>query len=84
MDLTFEHMQDAERFCSQRGWSLGRLQRGSPRGIICSPDFDIQKWRNLRQADRKGLDGLMLTAGYGGPWTILIGPEHVQNHLKDR
>lgn len=78
----FEARADAERFCEEQGWSLGRLQGPSPRGIICSPQFDIQKWRNLRRSDREGLDGVMVAYGRGGPFAVLIGREHVQSRLR--
>ncbi len=82
MRQVFQSKTGAEQFCADRGWSLGRLQGRSPRGIICSPEFDIQKWRNLRPDDRKALDGLMISAGRDGPWTVLIGEEHVTRHIR--
>ncbi|EKN01089.1 hypothetical protein MXAZACID_02249 [Acidocella sp. MX-AZ02] len=43
-------------WCIYHGMSVGRLQRDEPRGILFG-DFDIQKWRNLRPAERAALHG---------------------------
>jgi hypothetical protein len=82
MRQVFQSESDLERFCVDQGWSLGRLQGQSPRGVICSPKYDIQKWRNLRPDDRRALDGVVIRAGRSGPWTLLIGEEHVARHLR--
>lgn len=67
-DFADEHA--AEHWLAEHGYSVGRGQRGSPRGILFG-DFDIQKWRNLRTWERAGLDGQMV-GGRGGPVTITI------------
>lgn len=48
----------AESLLTQHGFSVGSTQRGSPRGIIFGA-YDIQKWRNLNEADRAALHGIM-------------------------
>lgn len=66
----FEAVRAAEKYLSDRGFSLGRTQRGSPRGILLG-DYDIQKWRNLRPREREMLHGHM-TGGREGPVLITI------------
>jgi len=48
----------AEQLLQAHGFSVGTTQRGSPRGILFG-DFDIQKWRNLNEADRAALHGVL-------------------------
>lgn len=66
----FEAVRAAERFLAEAGFSLGIMQKGSPRGILFG-DFDIQKWRNLREADREALHGTM-TGDRRGPVHVWI------------
>lgn len=61
----------AERWCSQRGVSVGRAQRGAPCGLLYG-EFDIQKWRNLRSGDRAALDGIMVGDLRDGPVTVYL------------
>jgi len=48
----------AERLLEEHGFSVGHMQRGSSRGILFG-DYDIQKWRNLNEAERAALHGVM-------------------------
>lgn len=48
----------AEKWLRNGGYSVGRRQRGEPRGVLRG-DWDIQKWRNLRKREREALDGVM-------------------------
>lgn len=48
----------AERLLEKHGFSVGHMQRGSSRGILFG-DFDIQKWRNLNEAERAALHGVL-------------------------
>lgn len=70
-DDDFAATRAAEAFLSSRGFSVGRMQARSPTGILFG-NYDIQKWRNLRAADRDALHGLMLGAGRAGPVTVYI------------
>lgn len=63
----------AERFLTKAGFSVGRMQRGDPRGIMLG-EYDIQKWRNLSARDRKGLHGVLVGNMREGPITIQIYP----------
>ena len=63
--------QACERFLSERGFSIGRSQAASPRGVLFG-DYNIQKWRNLRPADRDTLHALVTGDGRYGPVTITI------------
>lgn len=52
----------AERYLAERGFSVGRRQGPSERGILLG-DFDIQKWRNLSVQDRFALHGVLQRTG---------------------
>ena len=65
----FEACRAAEARCAVRGIAVGRPQRGSPRGLLRG-DFDIQKWRNLDDAERGQLDGTMTGDMRNGPVTV--------------
>ncbi|MBA8861776.1 hypothetical protein FHW19_003503 [Ochrobactrum anthropi] len=54
----FAAVRRAERLLHDRGFSVGHMQRGSSRGILFG-DYDIQKWRNLNEAERAALHGVM-------------------------
>jgi hypothetical protein len=60
------------------GFSVGRLQASSPRGVMFG-DFDIQKWRNLRPGDKESLDGHLCRHGPpGSPASVTI---HSAGHI---
>lgn len=67
----FAACRAAEAFLDKHGFSYGRLQRGSPRGILTGK-FDIQKWRNLNAADRAALDGVITGDMLHGPVIVEI------------
>lgn len=48
----------AEAFLRERGFSVGSMQRGDPRGIMFG-DCDIAKWRNLSASERTALHGVL-------------------------
>ena len=73
---TFEACSAAEAWCAANGYSVGRAQAHSPRGILRG-DFDIQKWRNLRRRERDALDGVMTGDMRNGPVFVEIGPRAV-------
>lgn len=66
----FDAMYAAEAWLKERGFSVGRGQAGSPRGILYG-DFNIQKWKNLRPSDIAALHGQMV-GGRGGPVTVTL------------
>lgn len=66
----FAALDAAEAFCGKVGLSVGRMQRGDPRGLLFG-DFDIAKWRNLSAADRASLHGEMI-GGRLGPVAIRL------------
>lgn len=59
----------AEAMLAACGFSVGREQRGAPRGILHG-SFDIQKWRNLNQGERDALHGRLLGAMREGPVAV--------------
>ena len=76
--VTFPTDDAAVRALEGAGFSVGRLQASSPRGVMFG-DFDIQKWRNLRPADRDGLDGHLCRHGPpGSPALVTI---HSADHI---
>ena len=70
----FEACRAAEKWLAQNGYSVGRMQAGSPRGIL-KGDIDIMKWRNLSAEERAALHGRMTGNMRHGPVTIVIGDE---------
>ncbi len=67
----FAAARAAERWCEEHGYSVGRSQRGSPRGLLRG-NYDIQKWRNLTASDRAALDGTMTGDMRNGPVVVWI------------
>lgn len=66
---TFVALHAAEKYCEERGFSVGRVQREAPIGIRLG-DYDIQKWRNLRSGERGQLDGVIVGDKRNGPVTV--------------
>ena len=62
----FQAVYKAQKWCEQRGISVGANQRGSPRGLIIG-DALIAKWRNLSDKDKSELDGTMTGDMRNGP-----------------
>jgi hypothetical protein len=67
----FEACRAAEKWCRDRGYSVGRMQGPAPRGLLAG-NYDIQKWRNLRADERAALHGVMVGAMRTGPVTVRI------------
>lgn len=81
----FATRAEAEEFLRERGFSVGRMQGASPRGILLG-DWDIQKWRNLSRADREVLHGVMQRGPIvDGPVTVTISAfASVEAHIAIR
>lgn len=76
--VTFPTDDAAVRALEAAGFSVGRLQASSPRGVMFG-DFDIQKWRNLRPGDKESLDGHLCRHGpAGSPASVTI---HSADHI---
>lgn len=69
---SFTVTQRADAALRECGFSVGRMQAHSPRGILFG-DFDIQKWRNLDLADREALHGQVTHLAYFGTEQQLYG-----------
>jgi|SRR5947209_12617624 len=67
----FAAMHAAERFLSERGFSVGSNQRGAPRGVMFG-NYDIAKWRNLGADERLELHGTLIGDGRNGPLALRI------------
>jgi hypothetical protein len=68
-DEEFGASRKAVSFLESRGFSIGRNQAHSPRGILFGA-HDIQKWRNRRPRDREALHGELTGDMRNGPATI--------------
>jgi len=74
-DETFGAIREAEAFCAELGFSVGRMQSSAPMGIKRG-NYDIQKWRNLSHTDRATLDGAIVGQDKrNGPVTVLYCEE---------
>lgn len=69
----FRASDAAERFLRERGYSVGPMQCGAPRGIL-KGDFGIGKWRNLNKQERAELDGVMEGDFRDGPVHVRLFP----------
>ena len=58
-------------FLRANGFSVGRMEGPAPIGLLFG-DFDIQKWRNLRPAERVALHGTLTGDKRNGPVTVKI------------
>jgi hypothetical protein len=65
----FEACRAAEKWCGERGISVGEMQGPAPRGLLVG-DFWIAKWRNLNDAEKRALNGRMTGDMRHGPVTI--------------
>lgn len=65
----FEACRAAENWCMERDISVGRMERGQPRGLLVGP-YAIAKWRNLNGPERRELDGAMTGDMRHGPVMI--------------
>ena len=67
----FKACSEAEKWCNERGLSVGGLQGPSPRGILLG-SYNIQKWRNLSEEDKDALDGEMTGNMREGPVVVTL------------
>jgi hypothetical protein len=67
----FAAYRAAEAWLAGFGYSVGRMQRGAPCGILRG-DYDIQKWRNLSNAERRALDGTLSGNFRNGPVLVQL------------
>lgn len=51
---------NAEKYLESKGYAVGRMQSGSPRGLM-KGNYDIMKWRNLDRDDKQRLDGILVS-----------------------
>jgi hypothetical protein len=71
----FAAYHDARQAMAAGGFSIGRLQSGSPIGLLLG-NFDIQKWGNLSASERAALDGVIVGDARNGPVTAEIYDRH--------
>lgn len=67
----FHAVVAAEKWCEERGYSVGEMQCDAPRGVL-KGEYHITKWRNLTQEEREQLDGVMEGDMRLGPVTVTI------------
>ncbi len=62
----FAAFRDAEKWCTDRGVSVGSMERDSPIGLMVG-DVSISKWRNLSESERLELHGTITGDKRNGP-----------------
>lgn len=77
----FEACRAAEKWCVERGISVGDMQGPAPRGLLVG-DFWIAKWRNLNAAEKRALDGRMTGDMRRGPVTIAFDGDEQGNPVR--
>jgi hypothetical protein len=70
----FAAFHAAEQFATECGFSVGRMQRDEPIGLLFG-DYDIQKWRNIHPKDRLKFHGLILGQKRNGPVHVDISEQ---------
>lgn len=84
-DLRFDSEEDAGRALKSCGFSLGRMQRDNPRGVMVG-DWDIPKWRNLSGKEKGELHGQYKRWGRGGHVIVTLSrncPTDAKTALED-
>ncbi|WCT73959.1 hypothetical protein PQ455_01620 [Sphingomonas naphthae] len=66
----FAAIHAAEAALAEAGFSIGSMQKGSPRGLLLG-DISIAKWRNLSHQERRELHGEMF-GDRNGPVTVIV------------
>lgn len=64
-------LRAATTWLDAKGYSSGRMQRDSPIGIL-DGEYDIQKWRNMSDAERELLDGTITFEGGARDGTAIV------------
>ena len=64
----FSNDDKAEEALRVAGFTVGVLQRSSPRGIVYGDEYFISKWRNLSPDDRARLHGIYQRHGPRGSY----------------
>lgn len=67
----FQALRDANRILAAEGFSVGIICAGNPIGILHG-GYAIQKWRNLNNAERRGLHGDLIGDPRRGPITATL------------
>jgi len=66
-----------EAFIRRQGWSIGPTDTTGIRGVICEPDVQIAKWKNLTPIERDECDGQVRTVsgrGRDGDFLLVACP----------
>ena len=73
---TFSAHYNAVKFLTDKGYSVGSMQREAPIGIL-KGDILISKWRNLDEQDKKELNGVIIfdASPRNGNATIFLDEE---------
>lgn len=68
----FKSLWASEKWLKDNGYSYGSSCRGMPIAI-CKDEYTLpQKWKNLTKAEKKSVDGILITSFREGPATIII------------
>lgn len=74
-DSDFAAYHTAEQWLKDLGYCVGPMQRGAPTAAYIGDGF-VSKWRNLTDAERDAVDGLIHDMGRGrfrgGPVEVVL------------
>lgn len=68
---SFDAMGDAVAWLERRGYSVGRMCRNKPMGVMFG-NHDIGKWDNLGAKEKAALDGQIDGDKRNGPVTVRL------------
>ncbi len=83
-EIYFKTEDAAQKALKDAGFSLGKMQRDAPRGIMFG-DIEVMKWRNLSEKDVVYLHGVYQRRSRGGPVRIMMletAPKDAVENLK--
>lgn len=71
----FQSMWAAQTWLKQNGYSYGSSCREMPIAV-CKGEYNLpQKWKNFTKAEKKTVDGILITSFREGPATVIIFEE---------
>lgn len=72
---TFHAYDQAEEYCKSLGLSVGHMCSPMPTGVK-KGDFDIAKWKNLDNKDKREMDGVIVAESFrDGPVSVYLVKE---------
>lgn len=77
----FAASRAAESYLRARGFSVGPLERGSPRGVMLNSrdtEWVVAKWHNLSPAERTACHGEITGDARHGPITVRVWTDNAE------